>query len=101
MTVLSGPWTLYLIWVLSQQGATRFGVLRQEISGISTKMLTERLRMLEREGIIQRHYQATIPPQVSYDLTDKGAELIAILGDLYSLAERWYGESSEAAHCLN
>jgi DNA-binding HxlR family transcriptional regulator len=90
MSVLSGPWTMYILWILSTHGPTRFGALKRQVDGISTKVLTERLRMLEKEEIIFRHYEATIPPQVTYGLTARGCELIGILKQLNTLAERWY-----------
>ncbi|MBW4470159.1 MAG: helix-turn-helix transcriptional regulator [Stenomitos rutilans HA7619-LM2] len=93
MSVLSGPWTLYLLWVLSTKGPQRFGELRRQINGISTKVLTERLRMLEAEGIAYRDYKPTIPPEVTYGLTARGGELMEILDQLASLANRWYGEA--------
>lgn len=91
MEVLSGPWTLYLLWVLSTDGPARFGALKRQIGGISTKVLTERLRMLEREAIVYREQQATIPPQVTYGLTARGQELIVVLDQLNQLALDWYG----------
>jgi DNA-binding HxlR family transcriptional regulator len=101
MDVLSGPWTMYLLWVLSTSGPTRFGVLKRRIEGISTKVLTERLRMLEQERILYRHYEPTIPPQVTYGLTERGREIVGILDQLNDLALRWYapliGEHSSSA----
>lgn len=91
MNVLSGPWTMYILWVLSTDGPTRFGGLKRRIEGISTKMLTERLRLLEQEGILFRHYDPTVPPQVTYGLTERGQELVGILDQLNALAHRWYG----------
>jgi len=82
---------MYILWVLSTQGPTRFGVLKRHIEGISTKMLTERLRLLEQEEILFRHYEPTVPPQVTYGLTDRGQELIGVLDQLNELAQRWYG----------
>lgn len=95
MTVLSGPWTMYILWVLSTNGPTRFGALKRRIEGISTKVLTERLRLLEQEGILFRHYEPTVPPQVTYGLTDRGQELVGILDQLNLLAQRWYGQTAE------
>ncbi|MBW4483810.1 MAG: helix-turn-helix transcriptional regulator [Tildeniella torsiva UHER 1998/13D] len=92
MNMLSGPWTMYIIWILSTAGPTRFGVLRRQVEGISTKMLTERLRMLEQEGIVHRHYEPTVPPQVTYSLTERAGELVNILDQLNGLAQRWYGD---------
>ncbi|MBF2027770.1 MAG: helix-turn-helix transcriptional regulator [Oscillatoriales cyanobacterium C42_A2020_001] len=93
MGVLSGPWTMYLLWVLSTNGPTRFGALKRQIDGISTKVLTERLRMLEQEKILYRHYKPTVPPQVTYGLTERGLELVGILDQLNDLASRWYGNT--------
>ena len=90
MDILSGPWTMYLLWVLSTNGPTRFGVLKRRIEGISTKVLTERLRKLEQEGILYRHYEPTVPPQVTYGLTARGQELVGVLDQLNDLALRWY-----------
>ncbi|MBD2105865.1 helix-turn-helix domain-containing protein [Nodosilinea sp. FACHB-13] len=94
MNLLSGPWTMYIIWTLSTSGPTRFGALRRQVEGISTKMLTERLRMLEQEGIVYRHYEPTVPPQVTYSLTERAGELVTILDQLNGLAQRWYGDLS-------
>ncbi len=70
----------------------RFGALHREIQGISTKVLTERLRMLETEGIIYREYKSTIPPQVTYGLTDRGQELMGVIEQIDTIAQRWYGQ---------
>jgi len=108
MEVLSGPWTMYLLWVLSTNGPTRFGALKRRIEGISTKVLTERLRMLEQEGILYRHYEPTVPPQVTYGLTERGKELVTVLDQLNDLAQRWYAplpaenlSSNEQASCVS
>ncbi|MCU0565474.1 MAG: helix-turn-helix transcriptional regulator [Oculatellaceae cyanobacterium Prado106] len=89
---ISGQWTLYILWILSTQGDLRFGMLRRSVDGISTKVLTERLRSLEAAGLVFRHYEPTIPPQVTYGLSDRGKELFEVLDRLYNLAVRWYGE---------
>jgi DNA-binding HxlR family transcriptional regulator len=86
---LSGTWTTYILWFLHQDKTLRFGELRRKIEGISTKVLTERLRMLESMEIVYRHYEPTIPPQVTYGLTDRGNELTKALTPLYKLVLRW------------
>lgn len=91
--MLSDPRMLYLLWVLCAKGPLRFGELRRQINGISTKVLTERLRMLEAEGIAYRDYKPTIPPEVTYGLTARGGELMEIINQLGGLAKRWYGEA--------
>ncbi|MGE5625632.1 MAG: winged helix-turn-helix transcriptional regulator [Bacillota bacterium] len=90
--VLAGPWTIYLIWVLSNEGPMRFGALRRRIEGISTKVLTERLRLLEAEGFVTRHYEPTVPPQVTYSPTHRIAELLPVLRMFCDLSRKWYSE---------
>jgi DNA-binding HxlR family transcriptional regulator len=91
LSQISGHWTLYILWTLDTNGSLRFGELRRKVDGISTKVLTERLRMLEAIGIVNRDYEPTIPPQVTYELTDRGKELSGALDNLCDLASRWYG----------
>jgi DNA-binding HxlR family transcriptional regulator len=86
---------MYILSVISTGGPTRFGVLKRRVEGISTKMLTERLRMLEKEGILNRHYEPMSPPQVTYSLTDRGQELVLTLDQLNTLAYRWYGKNDD------
>ena len=97
LRLLMGPWTTYILWVLCNDGPTRFGALKRRVAGISGKMLTERLRMLEQAGIIFRRYTPTIPPQVTYGLTPRGEELRAVLDDLNAVARRWQEEDRATA----
>ena len=87
--LLSGEWTTHILWVLSTNGPTRFGALRRLVDGISSKVLTDRLRMLEREGIVYRATEATIPPKVTYGLTDLGREVDHALRAMETVADRW------------
>jgi len=90
LRLLSGPWTMYILWILSHSGPTRFGALKRQVEGISTKVLTERLRMLQAAEIIYREYEPTVPPQATYGLTERGQELIGVLQQMNALAQRWY-----------
>ena len=92
LRLLMGPWTTYIIWVLSDQGPQRFGALKRSVPGISTRMLTERLRMLQDAGVIWREQAETIPPAVTYGLTPRGNELRRVLDGLGQIAERWKAE---------
>lgn len=85
---------MYILWTLDTNGMMRFGALRRKVDGISPKVLTQRLRMLEEIGIVCRRYEPTIPPQVSYELTARGKELAKPLYDLCDLASRWYGDET-------
>lgn len=89
LSKVSGQWTLYLLWTLHLEGELRFGELKRKVSGISTKVLTNRLRMLESEKFLHRNYEPTVPPKVSYSLTEKGHELSEVLRGLSDFATRW------------
>lgn len=97
LRVLAGPWTLHIIWILTSEGPTRFGSLRQKTAGISAKVLTERLRLLESEGFVLRQYEASIPPRVTYAPTPRMHELSPILCRLNQLAASWYGSDAASA----
>jgi DNA-binding HxlR family transcriptional regulator len=92
MTLLSSRWTLLLLHRLHIEGPARFGELRRRLGPISTKTLTERLRTLEVEGLVSRHYEPTVPPQVTYALTPRVMELEPVMIELDRIAQRWYGD---------
>jgi DNA-binding HxlR family transcriptional regulator len=94
LRLLMGPWTTYILYVLRTQGPRRFGELKREVTGISAKVLTERLRMLEEAQLVRRDYQATIPPQVTYSLAQRGAELSPLLDMVKEIALRWQAEDT-------
>ncbi|NKB82391.1 MAG: MarR family transcriptional regulator [Nitrospirales bacterium] len=98
LRILSGPWTIYILCRLHQHGPTRFGQLKRHMPGISSKMLTERLRSLEAAEIIYRDHQPTVPPQVTYGLMQEGYELTRVLDQLNCLAERWQGHVERHSH---
>jgi DNA-binding HxlR family transcriptional regulator len=89
-----GPWTTYILWVLRSNGPTRFGELKRRVAGVSAKVLTARLRMLEQAEVIERHYAPTIPPQVTYALAQRGRELSEVLDRINALARSWHGDAS-------
>jgi len=95
LRMLMGPWTTYILYNLKTHGPQRFGQLKRRVSGISAKMLTERLRTLEGAGLVRRDYEATIPPKVTYSLTQRGHELDEVMGKLAEIGTRW-GEEDAA-----
>src|SRR5438445_11225538 len=95
LAIFSSPWTLLLLHRLHIEEPKRFGELKRRLGAISTKTLTERLRMLEAEGWLTRHYEPTIPPQVTYTITKRVLELDGVMTELDRMAERWYGTSGK------
>ena len=94
LELLTRPWTLHILWALSTNGPMRFGVLRRNIEGISARVLTERLRTLEDKGFVFRHYEATIPPAVTYGITDRMKDIEKVLAQLEGLSRKWQGEGT-------
>jgi DNA-binding HxlR family transcriptional regulator len=83
---IADKWTTLIVGRLAKSKC-RFGVLQREICGISPKVLTQKLRELERDGIITRRVYASVPPKVEYSLTDLGQTLIGLLGAITAWAE--------------
>ncbi|AGZ45371.1 winged helix-turn-helix transcriptional regulator [Actinoplanes friuliensis] len=80
--VVGGRWRTVLLAHL-KEGVHRYGELRRLTPGISEKMLSQRLRELEADGLISRKDLGTVPPHVEYDLTDEGRSLTPVLQALY------------------
>lgn len=87
MDLLSGAWTAHVIWYL-RAGERCFSELQNDMPGISAKVLTTRLRKLEKEGVLRRVERATSPPTVWYDLTDTGTELGVALTNVIEVAQK-------------
>jgi DNA-binding HxlR family transcriptional regulator len=71
---IADKWTCLIVYALLD-GPRRHGELKRAIGGISQKMLTQTLRSLERDGLVERTVIATIPPHVEYALTPLGKTL--------------------------
>lgn len=70
-------------------GASRFGEIQESIPDLSNRMLSERLKELEAEGIVEREVTPSTPVRVEYRLTRKGRELGPVVETLSRWAERW------------
>jgi DNA-binding HxlR family transcriptional regulator len=81
-------WTGVIIRALCT-GSRRFNELLVAIPGLSDRLLTERLRELEREGVVRREVAPGPPVRVAYALTDRGAELEPVIHRIADWAERW------------
>jgi DNA-binding HxlR family transcriptional regulator len=76
--IIGGKWKPLILYYL-QEGTLRFGQLQKRLPGTTKKMLTQRLRELERDEIIHRKIYAQVPPRVEYSLTRHGQSLRPIL----------------------
>jgi len=81
-------WTGAILCALTE-GPLRFGELARAVPGLSDRLLSQRLRELEDEGLVERMVESATPVRVTYSLTRKGAELRPAIGELKQWARRW------------
>ncbi len=80
-------WSFLIILLLSENGSTRFGQLGKLIPDISTKVLSNTLRVLEADGLLKRTVFPEVPVRVEYELTDTGRSLVPIILSLTEWAQ--------------
>ena len=81
-------WTGAIVSALTER-PMRFGELGKVVPGLSDRLLSQRLRELEREGLVEREVEAGTPVRVTYSLTAIGAALGPAIGELRSWAKQW------------
>lgn len=87
MQLIGGAWTPNVIWSLGES-PKRFSDLKRELHGISAKVLTSRLRKLQKDGVLTRHVEPTSPPTVRYELTETGRELRPVIDAIVNVSKR-------------
>jgi len=75
-------WTTPILWVLNEFGTQRFGELEGRITSITPKVLTQRLRQLERDGLVLRTHHPEVPPRVEYEITALGKSLAPLFATI-------------------
>lgn len=70
-------------------GQRRFSDIEETIPNMSSRMLTERLKELDKEGIISRKVYPETPVRIEYELTEKGLELKNVMDEIQKWAEKW------------
>ncbi|NJP96171.1 helix-turn-helix transcriptional regulator [Nonomuraea sp. FMUSA5-5] len=92
---LSDKWVTLVLTALSQ-GPRRYSDLSRRIAGVSQKMLTQTLRVLERDGLVSRTITPSVPVRVDYELTPLGQSLMPLVSAIKSWAQE-HIEDVEAA----
>lgn len=87
LSIIGGAWTPNIIWYLSHS-SRRFSELKDDIPGISAKMLAARLKKLEASGVAYRKVLPTSPPSVEYGLTELGKELMPAIEAIVKVGHR-------------
>lgn len=80
--MIFGKWTSHLLWSLAHYGPLRFGELCASTPGATPKVLTARLRQLQRDGLVARRLYREAPPRSEYHITDLGRSLIPVFQSL-------------------
>lgn len=86
---VADKWTLLVLEELEDHGILRFTELARGVAGISQKMLTQTLRAMERDGLVERTVHPVVPPKVEYRLTPLGHSL----GEAFCGVWHWAGEN--------
>jgi DNA-binding HxlR family transcriptional regulator len=81
-------WTGAIVCALTER-PMRFGELGRAVPGLSDRLLSQRLRELESEGLVEREVEAGTPVRVTYSLTESGRELGPAIDEIKAWAKRW------------
>jgi DNA-binding HxlR family transcriptional regulator len=92
---VANKWAFLIIEALGER-TLRFSELRDEVEGVSHKMLTQNLRMLERYGLVDRKVHPTVPPRVEYTLTEPGQALRATVDGMCGWTHQYLGHIEAA-----
>ena len=93
MRIIGGKWTGSILWHL-KDGPVRFNDLARMVGGASKKMITERLRQLETQGLVRREVMDTAPVSVHYEITEFGRSALGFLDEL----RKWSEELPQDIH---
>ena len=94
--LLGDMWTLMIVYTLLN-GPKRFGELLDAMGNVSPKTLSQRLKMLEEIGFVDRLAFAEIPPRVEYNLTEKGLALVDVIKAIDQFAMRYLADSKQTS----
>ena len=108
--IVFSRWTTPILWTLNEFGRQRFVELQRNIRTITPKVLTQRLRQMERDGLVVRTYHPEVPPRVEYEISELGRSLAPIFAHLaewsaenlqkVERARREFDEAGERASAL-
>jgi DNA-binding HxlR family transcriptional regulator len=94
--IVFSRWTTPILWALHEFGRQRFVELERRIATITPKVLTQRLRQLERDGLIVRTYHPEVPPRVEYEISELGLSLAPLFAALAGWSDDNLGKVEQA-----
>ena len=78
LSVIGGKWKPVILYCI-EGGVDRFGAMGRAIPGVTKQMLTQQLRELEADGLLDREVFAEVPPRVVYSLTERGRSILPVV----------------------
>ena len=99
LDLIGGKYKALILWRLSE-GKLRFNQLKDQIKGVTPKMLTQQLRELESSQLVHREVYPIIPPKVEYSLTDLGKSLLPILVAMRDWGAGYMRSNNVEANCF-
>jgi DNA-binding HxlR family transcriptional regulator len=94
LQVVGKKWSLLIVRDIAMEKQTRFTELLRSVEGITKRVLSMRLRELEKEGIVMRTVnRSTKPATIKWELTDKGWDALPILMSFFGFGAKWYSRS--------
>jgi DNA-binding HxlR family transcriptional regulator len=95
INLIGDHWTLMIVYNLLN-GSKRFGELFEAMGKVSPKTVSQRLKMLEETGFVERHAFAEIPPRVEYCLTEKGQAFADVIEAIRQFGEQYLSEDTSS-----
>jgi len=95
--LVGGKWKSMILWIIAGR-TVRFNALRRELHGVTQKMLTQQLRELEADGLLNRKVYAEVPPKVEYTLTEQAKKLLPALEQLCEWGKNYAEEIQNQTH---
>ncbi|MFI9616322.1 winged helix-turn-helix transcriptional regulator [Streptomyces sp. NPDC052023] len=89
LDIVFSRWTTPILWTLNEYGRQRFVEVQRTVGTITPKVLTQRLRQMERDGLVIRTYHPEVPPRVEYEISELGRTLAPVFAAL----SRWSAEN--------
>lgn len=96
MSLIGDMWTLAIVYTL-MGGPRRFGELLEAMGNVSPKTVSQRLKMLEQKGFVERRAFAEIPPRVEYHLLAKGYALADVIKAIQEFGELYLADEEDAS----
>ena len=93
ISVISGKWKMHILFWLWKEPVMRYSEIKKALGNITHKILSDKLKELEQDGLIIRTEYPQVPPKVEYSLSDKGWELMPVLHEICKWGHENYAAS--------